>query len=332
MSAGVMLTYKCPAACRHCLYACSPTWPADWMAPRDLEDCLALLQPRIRPNPQGPRTVGFNYGLHFSGGEPFLNFDLLLHGVRVAAELKIPSLFVETNCFWCGDEEVARDKLNRLKEAGLQGILISVNPFYAEHIPFARPERGIRLSQQVFGKNVLVYQSEFHRLFRQLGLRDRLSLEDYLRLTHQRGLDGAELFLSGRAAYQLQDLYPTFPARRFFSEPCPTPMLRPWHNHVDNYGNYLPGFCGGLSLGHWRDLDRLETEGFDLKELPILTFLLYGRMQGLLEFARDLGYGEAPRGYVSKCHLCLDLRKFLARRENFPELSPREFYAHLADH
>jgi hypothetical protein len=258
-----------------------------------------------------------------------LNFDLLLHGVKVAARLKIPSLFVETNCFWCGDEEAAQEKLQILKDAGLDGIFISVNPFYAEHIPFDRTERCIRVSRQVFGKNVLVYQLEFHRLFRQLGIRERLSLEDYLRLTRHRGLEGAELFLSGRAAFQLGNLYPAFPARRFFAEPCPTPMLRPWHNHLDNYGHYLPGFCGGLSLGPWRDLERLTTEGFDLKEHPILAFLIYGRMQGLLEFSRDLGYREAPGGYVSKCHLCLDLRKFLVNRGNFPELSPREFYAHL---
>jgi hypothetical protein len=299
------------------------------MTTEDLEDCLAILQKRIRANPRGPRTIGFNYGLHFSGGEPFLNFNLLLHGVRVAAALEIPSLFVETNCFWCSEEEATREKLNILKKAGLNGILISVNPFYAEHIPFARTERCIRLSRQVFGRNVLVYQGEFHRLFRQWGIQERLSLEEYLRLTRQRGLEGAELFLSGRAAYQLQGLYPAFPARRFFAEPCYTPMLRPWHNHLDNYGNYLPGFCGGLSLGPWRNLDLLTTEGFPLQERPILAFLLYGRMQGLLAFARDLGYQEAPEGYVSKCHLCLDLRKFLVGRGDFPELSPRECYTHL---
>ncbi len=330
ISGGVLLTYKCSAACRHCLYACSPTWPADWISPDDLEACLAVLQSHIRPNPWGPHTISFNYGLHFTGGEPFLNFDLLLHGVQMAHDFQIPSLFVETNCFWCSNDEVTREKLQALKEAGLRGILISVNPFYAEYIPFERTERGIRLSKQVFGRNVLVYQLEFRRLFRQLGIKERLSLEDYMKLTNQRGLAAAvELFLSGRAAYQLKDLYPAFPPERFFAEPCPTPFLRNWHNHFDNYGNFMPGFCGGIYLGHWRDLDRLVTEGIDLEDHPILNYLIYGRMQGLLEFARDLGYREATGGYVSKCHLCLDLRKFLADKGNFQELSPLEFYEHL---
>jgi hypothetical protein len=330
ISAGVLLTYKCSAACRHCLYACSPTWPADWISPEDLEACLAILSSRIRPNPWGAQTISFNYGLHFTGGEPFLNFDLLLHGVRVAHEFQIPSLFVETNCFWCSNDDVTREKLQTLKEAGLRGILISVNPFYAEHIPFERTERGIRLSKQVFGRNVLVYQSEFYRLFRQLGIRERLSLEDYLKLTNHKGLAGAvELFLSGRAAYQLKDLYPAFPPERFFAEPCLTPFLRDWHNHFDNYGNYMPGFCGGISLGPWRDLDRLVTEGLELKDYPILKFLIFGDVGGLWRFAGDYGYQALASGYVSKCHLCLDLRRFLAGKEDFQELRPREFYEHL---
>ena len=332
ISAGLLLSYKCSAACRHCLYACSPAWPADWISPGDLEACLATLSRRIRPNPGGAHTISFNYGLHFSGGEPFLNFDLLLHGVRVAHDYRIPSLFVETNCFWCSQDKVTLDKLNTLKEAGLRGLLISVNPFYSEHIPFERTERAIRLSKQVFGKNVLVYQMEFYRLFRQLGITARLSLEDYMNMTGHQGLTGrVELFLSGRAAYQLQNLYRAYPAERFFAEPCPTPVLRNWHNHFDNYGNFMPGFCGGLSLGHWRDLDRLETEGLDIRDYPILKFLIFGDVGGLLNFAQHYGYQASASGYISKCHLCLDMRRLLSDKGDFQELRPREFYEHLGE-
>ena len=127
----------------------------------------------------------------------------------------------------------------------------------------------------------------------------------------------------------MQNLYPAYPAQRFFAEPCPTPFLRTWHNHFDNYGNFMPGFCGGLSLGHWRDLDRLETEGLDIRDYPILRFLIFGDVGGLLNFARDYGYRASASGYISKCHLCLDLRKFLLDKGNFQELRPREFYKHL---
>ncbi|NOX44407.1 MAG: hypothetical protein GXO72_01530, partial [Caldiserica bacterium] len=52
---------------------------------------------RYPPNVQ----VGVTSGLHFTGGEPFLNFELLLELVGIAADLGIPGIFVETNAFWC---------------------------------------------------------------------------------------------------------------------------------------------------------------------------------------------------------------------------------------
>jgi hypothetical protein len=51
--------------------------------------------------------------------------------------------------------------------------------------------------------------------------------------------------------------------------------------------------------------------------------------EGLTHSAtRDFGYEEKSEGYVSKSHLCLDIRKYLAK-ESFEELAPKEFYSHL---
>ncbi|GAH50113.1 unnamed protein product [marine sediment metagenome] len=47
------------------------------------------------------------------------------------------------------------------------------------------------------------------------------------------------------------------------------------------------------------------------------------------QFAKDFGYQESPEGYLSKCHLCLDLRKHLVSKKEFEELTPKEFYLHL---
>jgi pyruvate-formate lyase-activating enzyme len=48
-------------------------------------------------SPIGSDRVDLNHGLHFTGGEPFMNFDLLLRLVKIADELGNPSTFVETN-------------------------------------------------------------------------------------------------------------------------------------------------------------------------------------------------------------------------------------------
>ncbi|MBL7200393.1 MAG: hypothetical protein ISS56_09610 [Anaerolineae bacterium] len=329
-SGGLMLSYKCSAACRHCMYACSPKWDADWISEADLFACISALRPSIQPSPWGAGSMSLNHGLHFTGGEPFLNYPLLLRAVEIAEELAIPSTFVETNCFWCRDDEVTRERLLTLRGAGLRGILVSVNPFYAEYVPFERTERCIRVSREVFGQNVMVYQIEYYHRFRELGIQGRISLDEYLGRTKSEDLAAhVELFLMGRAARQLGAFYPAHPARAFLDEPCRPAFLRSWHNHYDNYGNLVAGYCGGISLGDWHDLDRLTQEGIDLEEHPVLGFLIAQDMGGLVEFARSLGYQQRERGYVSKCDLCLDLRMDLVSRGEFGELSPKAFYAHL---
>jgi hypothetical protein len=330
ISGGLLLSYRCTAECRHCMYACSPKWKADWITTDDLKVVLYQLSRSIIPSPRGGDKVGLNYGLHFTGGEPFLNLDLLLQAVLMAEEFKIPSTFVETNCYWCDRDEQTREKLRALKQAGLKGILISVNPFYAEYVPFERTGRCIRISEEVFGGNVMVYQLEYYQRFTQLGIKKRLSLDRYLGLVGKDDLtERVELFLMGRAARQLRVLYPFFPAKRFFSEPCQPPVLRDWHNHFDNYGNIMPGYCGGISLGSWGELDKLIDEGIDMEEHPILGFLLAEDIGGLFSFARDMGYQEDSEGYISKCDLCLSLRRYLVSRGDFEELSPKEFYNQL---
>lgn len=330
ISGGLLLSYRCSAECRHCMYACSPKWKGEWISEENLRKILSQLADKIAPSPWGSETVSLNYGLHFTGGEPFLNFELLLRAVEIANELKIPSTFVETNCYWCTKDEITREKLQLLKEKGLKGILISVNPFYLEYVPFERTERAVRISMEVFGRNVMVYQLEYYNLFKKLKVKGKILLEDYLILMKRENLArNVELFLMGRAAYKLKDFYPHYPVHYLFNQPCQPPFIRNWHNHFDNYGNFLPGYCGGISLGDCRNLDEILKKGIDLKKHPVLKFLATQDMKGLLQFAKDFGYQELAEGYISKCQLCIDIRKHLASKEDFDELKPKDFYLHL---
>jgi len=334
VSGGMILSYKCSAECRHCIYACSPKWPADWISEEDLEKILGQLSGKILSNTLGPRTTGLNYGLHFTGGEPFLNFELLSRAVEIADKFRIPSTFVETNCFWAMDDRTTKDKLKTLKKKGLRGIMISVNPFYLEYVPFERTDRSIRISLDIFGRNVMVYQLEYYRRFKAWGLHDRVPFEEYLKLERKEDfLRSVEFFVQGRAPYALREvlkeIQPLHPAEHFFRDECLTPFLRSRHNHFDNYGNYIPGFCGGISLGDCRELDRLLKEGINTEQYPILGFLIDNNMKGLYDFAKNRGYTDMEEGYLSKCHLCMELRKHLILHGDFKELKPKEFYLHL---
>ncbi len=320
VSAGLLLSYQCSSECRHCMYACSSKWSADWVSIEVLTKTLAKLRTTIIGF---PGKIGINYGIHFTGGEPFLNFDLLLQATELARDIGIHSTFVETNSFWCVDDPSTERKLRQLRAAGLEGILISVNPFIVDQVPFERTETAVRMSREVFGDNAIVYQDVFYQQLKALGVKGTLPFEDYVYRAPY-GLQQAELLPMGRAAYQLGHLYRGFPADDFFDQSCRKELLRDWHVHIDNYGNYIPGYCAGLSLGNW-----LEVDQANLKELSIVRALVNTGVKELCEIARDFGY-ECQEGYVSKCHLCVDMRRYLVQRTTqFKELRPREFYSHL---
>jgi hypothetical protein len=291
----------------------------------DAKRILGQLADLMRGRYQDPDRVGVNTGVHFTGGEPFLNFDLLLELTEMAEVLGIPRTFVETNCFWCRDDETTHDRLTQLKEAGLKGILVSANPFVIESVPFERIARGAKISEETFGSNAIVYQQFFFHQFMELGIQGTLPFEQYVQLRGE-GLRYAELLPGGRFSYGLGSYFRSRPANSFFRDSCGDELLRDWHVHIDNYCNYVPGYCAGISWGDARDIDAL-CQGVDLGRLPVLNALMTS-IGELYRLGKDYGYQELD-GYVSKCHLCVDIRRHLVSKDEFMELQPTEFYDHL---
>lgn len=66
ISGGLLLSYKCCAECRHCMYTCSPKWKGDWVTRNGLEEILSRLAGRIQPSPWGNQIISLNHGLHFT--------------------------------------------------------------------------------------------------------------------------------------------------------------------------------------------------------------------------------------------------------------------------
>ncbi|HIE44556.1 MAG TPA: 4Fe-4S cluster-binding domain-containing protein [Candidatus Omnitrophica bacterium] len=333
VSGGILLSYKCTEECKHCIYACSPKWSADWLSEKSGEKILTWIASKLPSNPL--HRIGVNYGLHFTGGEPFLNFKLLLKLVRIARELNIGGTFVETNCFWCVNDEITHHRLNKLKEAGLDGILVSANPFIVEGVPFERIKRAIEISKKIFAGKVLVYHDLFYRHLKQLNFEKVLPFKKYMEImsqTDKYSLYSALSFPSilpiGRAPYRLGYLYRKHPPRYFFNHSCKEELTRNWHVHVDNYGNYITGYCAGISLGNI--LEGSGERQLDLDSYPILQALLRS-IRKLYEVAcTQFGYKELEGGYLSKCHLCLDIRRhIISQTQEFKELKPTEFYSHL---
>jgi hypothetical protein len=197
-------------------------------------------------------------------------------------------------------------------------------------VPFERTERAIRIGREIFHGNLIIYQEFFRSQFERLGVRGVLSFEEYARRAGAGGsLENVELLPMGRAAYALSHLYQRYPAQQFFGESCREELTRGWHIHVDNYCNYMTGYCGGISLGDARDLASI-CQGIDLNKHPILSALATS-LEALFEFGvRAFNYKQRREGYISKCHLCVDLRRHIVQQtDEFQELKPKEFYLHL---
>lgn len=321
---GVILTYRCHSGCAHCLYNCGPRWPNEAMSFQDLRQALEAVTLWPRP-PQ----------VHLTGGEPFLHFDLLLEGARIATELGIVA-YVETNGSWCIDEGQAVEKFQALRQAGLQAVLVSCSPFHAEHIPPARTMQAIRAAMRVFGSSrVIVYQAEFLELLHHFDAERPTPLAEYEATF---GLEGARRILwegygiipGGRAGYSLGHLVLRRPPSAFAAANCASELLYAPHSHFDLHGHFVPAFCGGLTLGSWRELPQL-LDDFQIDRYPLLIATLVKRGPfGLFELAQqEHGYVPLADGYAGKCHLCVDVRRCLVQHADFLELAPRGFYQNL---
>jgi hypothetical protein len=257
---------------------------------------------------------GDGFQVHLTGGEPFLNFPLLLASTRIAVELGIP-VYVETNAAWVRGLAQAEERFHQLHEAGLGAVLVSVSPFHQESIPLQRTLDGITAARAVFGAaRVMVYQAEWLPELARHGLKSPVPLDRYREEygpvdAGLRFWMGFELIGGGRAGYRLGEWIPRRPAEAFIGKHCLEELAFAPHSHLDLYGNFIPSFCGGISLGDWHDLPGL-VKGFQQECVGrLVRILMESGPFGLSQFAKDeYGYQPLPGGYVDKCHPCVDVR------------------------
>jgi hypothetical protein len=318
---GIILTYRCHSGCKHCLYNCGAAWGMEAMSREMLRQALEILAGWDRP-PQ----------VHLTGGEPFIFFDLLLEGTRMAAELGI-TVYAETDAMWCTDDERARERFGALRDAGMAAVLISCSPFHAEKIPPVRTVRAVRTALGVFGpRGVIVYLPEFIQVVQQFGLERPTPITRYEELlgveqASQLLWGGYGIIAGGRAGYKLGHLVEPQPAEAFADESCAGNIVYAHHSHMDLYGNFIPAFCGGLTVADWRSEDPLKRPYSELVEL-----LIESGPVGLFEMAQKrYEYRPLPGGYAGKCHLCVDVRWHLVRvkGDDYPELRPVGFYENV---
>ncbi len=281
---------------------------------------------------ESTRVWDHYFQVHITGGEPFLNFPLLLKSIEIASELNIPC-YVETNAGWCVREELTRDRFKTLQDAGLQAVLISCSPFHAETIPPKRTLLAISIALEIFGsQGVIVYLSEWLDQLASFGLDEPTPIEKYVDTFGSKRAgwmfwNGYGLISGGRSGYKLGHLIEKQPASAFQGKHCRQEILFAGHSHFDLYGNFISGFCGGLAAGDWHELSRILDDYSDGRYPPLVDILINKGPYGIFTIATEkYAYRSPIDDFAGKCHLCVDVRKHLSNIGNYHELKPLKFY------
>jgi MoaA/NifB/PqqE/SkfB family radical SAM enzyme len=141
MYLGLIVTSRCNAACTHCSTSCGPQRTE--ALPRDR--ILTLMDEAAASS----KASGDDW-MHFSisGGEPFLDFPLLIeaiaHGHRLGAETSCVS-----NAYWASSDAKAQGLLEQLKVAGLDLLAVSTSRFHQQFVKRSRVERALRIARDI---------------------------------------------------------------------------------------------------------------------------------------------------------------------------------------
>ncbi|MFB3890402.1 MAG: radical SAM protein [Phycisphaerae bacterium] len=321
--AGLILTYRCDARCACCYFSCGP----DRDEEMTVETAMAVWDGLASASPHGCR-------IHLTGGEPYLDWPRLTEICRraKAAGLSTPGgrgplEKVETNASWAVNERDARDRLAALDDAGMAKLAISADPYHQQFVPIDRCRLLARVAEEVLGASRVQvrWRDWLAEGFDTAGLP-----EDTLAQVFARHAALGRERWNGRAATKLAGMIagaggPALKcAAEFADSPCKEALLRSRHVHVDGLGRVIPGTCAGIVLGRLAVSEAgqgLARNGA-VKELwerlrddhasrPIVGVLAAAGPVGLLETAMKAGFRPAP-GYLSKCHLCWDIRRRLA--------------------
>jgi MoaA/NifB/PqqE/SkfB family radical SAM enzyme len=316
-SAGLMLTYRCNAACAFCYYHCSPQ--KGGLMP--VEMCIAAWRSL-------KALAGDEARIHLTGGEPFLYpehlFAILQEGKKQGLG---PVDLVETNGFWATSDRLVEDWLEILLASGVQRLKISVDPFHQQYVDIEPVRRLAGIAREMFGpQRVLVrwekYLADGGWRMADGGLspeRDRIYVNAYHEYPFR---------LTGRAGGYVAALLASEPASTYLQRNCRAGFLGAKGVHVDPYGNVFSGTCSGIILGNISRTPLGEMwRAFHPRQNEFVCTLCEAGPAGLLDRAQTLGYRELP-AYAGKCHLCTHLRQFLFEKRAEPAiLGPADCYA-----
>lgn len=277
---------KCTAACAHCITESSPK-STDKLDADEVRACL-----------RSARDDGKTLAI-FSGGEVFLHFDELAELITYATELGF-STMVETNAYWATNDDIARQKIEKLMACGLEVIHTSADTFRLPWVPLDRIVRFGRIAEQCGIEHDICFLYSGDEA-RDQEILERLGAEG---VRHSR----SRLFPFGNAEHLPKEAFLYEDLRAFGDCGDLQPTIAPNGDFVGccNINIHTPGsplYFGNIRVRPYTEL---------LEEFERNPFVEVIRRDGFRRLVDALTEDERWRdfgasGHATICHLCHDL-------------------------
>ena len=289
----LLQTYQCNFECDPCfVYSCP-----DAKGVMKISDIRKILNEA--------KQVGGIEWIYFEGGEPFLYYQTMLWGLRVAKDHGFKTGIV-TNAYWATAVEDAKEWLTPISEIGISNLSISDDVYH-----YGETEENLANYAYEAAKKLNLPVS-------------KITIEDpkqYLKEIEWKGkpvVEGRVMF-KGRAAEKLVEGLPRKPWKEFdkcFDEDFSNQS----RVHIDPFG-YIH-VCQGITIGNIYQTSLKELlANFNPEQHSICAPILKG---GPAELVREYEV-EHEQEYVDECHLCYLTR--LKLRKKFPNiLAPDQMY------
>ncbi len=316
ISGGIMTTYYCAVKCSHCRHKASPCREKRFISEQMLAKILSKL-----------RELGCN-SVHLEGGEPFLFPDELIRAVKQINESGIFLEHVLTNCSWYKNQKDTLTILKKLQKNGLRRLVLKVGPFQNESIPLKKVQNVAQAAEKI-GLNILIWDIEFYSEVAAFDPSKTHTLkkyvkkygDDYISQLAQR----FNITFAGRSFSAYEKHLPKIKTHEILHKDkgCKEEMSALHHFHVDLDGNFSFPYTQGLSIS----VDHLGSD-IDRNKYPFATLLHEQGINGLYKYAKTNYNFKAKDVYISKCHLCYEIRKFMVKENSIdsPDLRPKEYY------
>jgi len=304
----IMMTYRCSAACKHCLVMAAPDQEPTVVSIKDAIEYARDFEKLDR------RPI-------IAGGEALLFFDYVVAMCRAILDAGIRVYFIESNGSWCVSDGLVEERLSILHDAGVDGMYFSICGYHQEFVPAERVCRGVRIAREIFGDETVFAPRTSLEDARKLEgiLGDPERLAEYARQHRP--------YYFGRAADDLAQFVEQVPVEELLKQDCRKELDVDslMELQVDPFGFLRPDLCPGVNLGNTKQNRVAELATTErVRQVPLLTSIAESGPSAILDLARQSGF--KPRAaYASKCHLCFEIRRHLVK-EMPDEFGPPHLY------